>query len=87
MVLHWLKKDLASDVAAVKAIGAGLATGRATSNRSMAALGLLAPLLAFVGETLSSGTREASSADQYDYIGDQWGTHGHNGPFKQWTED
>ena len=87
MLLDWLKKDLAKDVAAVKAISAGLATGRATSNRSTAALGLLAPLVAFVGEALSSGTREALTTDQCDYIGDQWATHGHNGPFKQWTED
>ena len=42
MLLDWLKKDLAKDVAAVKAIGAGLATGRATSNRTRRAFEPLA---------------------------------------------
>lgn len=87
MLWDWLKKDLAKDVAAVKAIGAGLANGRPTSHRLMAAVGLLAPVVAFVGEALFSGTGEASRVDEFDYIGDQWATHGHNGPFKQWTED
>ena len=87
MLLDWLKKDFAKDVAAIKTVGTGLAKVRAQAQRPAVAAGLLVPVIAFAGELLSSGGREASRADEFDYIGDQWATHGHSGPFGQWTED
>lgn len=46
-------------------------------------LNMVAGLLEFVGMLFGS----TPDPKRPDYVGDQWGTHGHNGPFGQWTED
>jgi hypothetical protein len=94
MLLNWLKKDFAKDVAFVKDLAAGLSTGRAVSiptrkespvvDRALTVAGF--GLMAF-GAVLSGTSGKKSSDNAVDYVGDQWATHGHNGPFGQWTDD
>ena len=54
MLLDWLKKDLAKDVAAVKAIGAGLARGKLSMPSAVLPLGAAAMVLGVVGDVLLS---------------------------------
>lgn len=91
MLLNWLKNDIAKDLALVKGIGAGLKGRRTSVDKPAVAavsVGLLGSALGFVGEMLSgSDDRRGTGADEFNYVGEQWATHGHNGPFDQWTED
>ena len=54
MLLDWLKKDLAKDVAAVKAIGAGLAHGKWSMPCAGIPLVAAATVLGVLGDVLLS---------------------------------
>jgi len=87
MLLDWLKKDFAKDVATVNAIGVGLTRADSPSRSGVLPLAALGTVIGVIGELLSSGGEGDVRPAELDYIGNQWGTHGHSGPFGQWTED
>ncbi|MBW8832963.1 MAG: hypothetical protein JF606_26965 [Burkholderiales bacterium] len=82
-MLEWLNKEIANDAAPVMVPGAD-STGSSDASSFVERLGWV---LGFVGEMFSGNGRDSERSEEFDYIGEQWATHGHSGPFGQWTED